>query len=140
MWYVRDVLYAVLYVRVSCFVVRGCAVSRRYIDVCYCDMFSVVNVYLDHLKFCVVCINGRWYVYCGECYIVSNECDEPTSCLVQPIVVYCCEVMYFGCFDCFLFFNEEFYSEKNPTKKYSVQIIYMSMTKIRSYKIINNLK
>ena len=54
MWYVRDVLYAVLYVRVSCFVVRGCGVSRRYVDVCYCDMFSVVNVYLDHLKFCVV--------------------------------------------------------------------------------------
>ena len=26
------------------------------LDVCYCDMFSVVNVYLDHLKFCVVCI------------------------------------------------------------------------------------
>ena len=49
MWYVRDVLYAVLNVRVSCFVVRGCGVSRRYIDVCYCDMFSVVNVYLDHL-------------------------------------------------------------------------------------------
>ena len=56
MWYVRDVLYAVLYVRVSCFVVCGCGVSRRYIDVC--DMFSVVNVYLDHLKFCVVCINS----------------------------------------------------------------------------------
>ena len=53
-WYVRDVLYAVLYVRVRCFVVRGCGVSRRYIDVCYCDMFSVVNVYLDHLKFYVV--------------------------------------------------------------------------------------
>ena len=50
MWYVRDVL---LYVRVSCFVVRGCGVSRRYIDVCYCDMFSVVNVYHDHLKFYV---------------------------------------------------------------------------------------
>ena len=33
MWYVRDVLYAVLYVRVSCFVVRGCGVSRRYIYV-----------------------------------------------------------------------------------------------------------
>ena len=30
MLYVRDVLYAVLYVRVSCFVVRGCAVSRIY--------------------------------------------------------------------------------------------------------------
>ena len=58
-WYVCDVLYAVLYVRVSCFVVRGCAVSRRYIKVCNCDMFSVVNVYLDHLKFCVVCIDGQ---------------------------------------------------------------------------------
>ena len=44
--YVRDVLYAVLYVSVSCFVVCGCGVSRRYVDVCYCDMFSVVNVYL----------------------------------------------------------------------------------------------
>ena len=67
MWYVRDVLNAVLYVRVSCFVVRGCGVSRRYIDVCYCDMFSVVNVFLDHLKFCVVCINSRRYVCCSEC-------------------------------------------------------------------------
>ena len=59
MRYIRDVLYAVLYVRVSCFVERGCAVSRKYIHVCNCDMFSVVNVYLDHLKFCVVCTNGR---------------------------------------------------------------------------------
>ena len=25
-------------------------------------MFGVVNAYLDHLKFCVVCINGRMYV------------------------------------------------------------------------------
>ena len=66
MWYVRDVLYAVLYVRVNCFGVRGCGVSRRYIDVCYCDMFSVVNVYLDHLKFWVVCINSRRYV----CYLL----------------------------------------------------------------------
>ena len=53
MWYARDVLHAVLYVRFSCPMVRGCGVSRRYIDVCYCDMFSVVNVYLDHVKFCV---------------------------------------------------------------------------------------
>ena len=77
----------------------GCAVSRRYVDVCYCDMFSVVNVYLDHLKFCVVCVYGRRYVCCGECDVVSNECDEPTSCLVQPIVAHCCEVMYVGGFD-----------------------------------------
>ena len=61
---------------------RGCAVSRRYIDVCDCDIFSVVNVYLDYLKFCVVCIKGQGYVCCGECYVVSNECDETTSCLV----------------------------------------------------------
>ena len=97
-WYVRDVLYAVLYVRVSCFVVCGCGVTRRYVDVCYCDMFSVVNVYLDHLKFCVVYINSRRYVCCSECNVVSNECNEPTSCLVQPIGAHCCEVMYFGCF------------------------------------------
>ena len=76
MWYVRDVLYAVLYVRVSYFVVHGC----------YCDMFSVVNVYLDHLKFYVVCINSRRYVCCSECDVVSNECNEPPSCLVQPSV------------------------------------------------------
>ena len=62
-------------------------------------MFSVVNVYLDHLKFCVVCINSRRYVCCSECYVVSDECDGPTSCLVQPIVAHCCEVMYFGSFD-----------------------------------------
>ena len=58
MWYVCNVLYVVLYIRVSCFVVRGCAVSKKYINVCNCDLCSVVNVYLDHLKFCVVCING----------------------------------------------------------------------------------
>ena len=91
-------LYAVVYVCVCCFVVRGCAVSRRYIDVCYCDMVSVINVYLDHLKFCAVCINGRRNVCCGECYVVSDECDVPTSCLVQPIVAHCCEVVYVGCF------------------------------------------
>ena len=90
MWYVSNVMYAVLYVRVSCFVMRECGVSRRYIDVCYCDMFSGVNVYLDHLKFCVVCINSRRYVCCSE--------YEPTSCLVQPINAHCCEVMYFWCF------------------------------------------
>ena len=49
-------LYAVLYVCVSCFVVRGCAVSMSYIYICNCDIFNVVNVYLDHLKFCIVCV------------------------------------------------------------------------------------
>ena len=34
---------------------------------------------------CVVCIIGRRYVGCSECYVVSNECDEPTHCRVKPI-------------------------------------------------------
>ena len=73
MWYVCGVLYAVLYVRVSYCIMRGCAVSRRYIDVCNCDVFSVVNVYHDHLKLCVVCIYGRMYVCCNECSAVCND-------------------------------------------------------------------
>ena len=77
------------------FVVRGCAVSKRYINVCNCDMFSVVNVYLDHLQFCVVCVNVRRYVCCSECNVVSNE---STSCLMQPIGTHGVEVMYFGLF------------------------------------------
>ena len=97
MWYVCDVLYAALNVFISWFVVRGCAVSRRYIDVCNCGMFSVVNVYHDHLKVCVVCTTSRRCVCCGECYVVSNDCAEPTSCPVQPIGTHGGEVMYFGC-------------------------------------------
>ena len=97
MWYVCDVLYAVLYARVSCFVVHGCAVSRSYIDVCNYDMFIVGNVYLDHLKCCIVCIDGRRYVCCSECNVVSNECKEPTSCIVQSIGTPGGEFMYFGC-------------------------------------------
>ena len=58
MSYVCDVLYAVLYVRARCFVVPGWAVSRMYIVVCNCDMYSVVNVYLDHLKLCVFMVEG----------------------------------------------------------------------------------
>ena len=48
----------VMCVSVTCFVVCGCGFSLRYINVCNFDMFGVINVYLDHLRFCVVCING----------------------------------------------------------------------------------
>ena len=65
-----------LYVRVSCFVVCGCVASMRYINVCNCDMLSIVNVYLNQLTLCVVCIDGRRYVCCSECTDVSYECDE----------------------------------------------------------------
>ena len=40
---------------------------------------------------------GRRYVSCSECNVVSNECNEPTSCLVQFIDTHGGEVMYFGC-------------------------------------------
>ena len=83
----------------SCFVVRGCAVSSRYINVCKCDIFSVVNVYLDHLKFCIVCIDGRRYVCCSEYNIVSNECNEPTPALCNRsahTVVRLCTVVVFA--------------------------------------------
>ena len=93
MWYFCDVLYAMQYDRVSCFVVRESAVSRRYINICKCDMFSVVNVYLDHLKFCVVCINGQMYVCCCECNIVlmSVMSPHPALCniLVRMVVKLC---------------------------------------------------
>ena len=57
----------------------------RYINVCNSDVFSVVNMYPDQLKFYVVCFNGRRYVCCSECYVVSNERDDPTSFLLQLI-------------------------------------------------------
>ena len=40
------------------------------------QMFSVVNVYLDHLTFGGMCINDRRYACCSECNVVSNECNE----------------------------------------------------------------
>ena len=63
-------------------------------------------MYIDHLKLCVVCINGIRYICCSECYVVSNECDEPTHCLVQHICAHGGKFMYFGrfCFMCELGF------------------------------------
>ena len=51
----------------------------RYIDVCYCDMFSVGNVYLDHLKFCVVCINGRRYVVVNVMLSLMSVMSPPPA-------------------------------------------------------------
>ena len=62
-------------------------------------MFSVViNVYLDHLKLCVVCINGRMYVCCSECNVVYNECD-----IANP---YVCSYRTWICHDITLFYEE----------------------------------
>ena len=50
-------------------------------------------MYLDHLKFCVMCINGRKYVCGSECNVVSDECDDPTPLLdnlsVRTVVKLC---------------------------------------------------
>ena len=40
----------------NCFVVRGCSVLRRDINVCSSDVFSVVNMCHDHLKFSMLCV------------------------------------------------------------------------------------
>ena len=95
MWYVCDVLY----VLVSCFIVRVCAVLRRYIDACNCNGFSLGNVDLDYLMFCVVCINGRRYVCCSDCNAVSDECDEPTPALCNMSVRTVVNLCTFGVFD-----------------------------------------
>ena len=93
MWYVCDVLHAVLYLCVCCFVVCGCAVSRRYIDVCYCDMFSVVNVYLDHLKFCVdlLMVEGMSVVVNVMLSLMSVMSPSPALCnlSVRTVVKLC---------------------------------------------------
>ena len=71
-------LDAVLYVFVCCFVVRGCAVTRRYIDVCNCDTFGIVSVKLDHLKFDVMFIYSRRNGCCSVWYVVTDERDKLT--------------------------------------------------------------
>ena len=48
-------------------------------------MECVTCVCVWRMKFCVVCIKSRRYVCCSEGDVVSNECNEPTSCLVQPV-------------------------------------------------------
>ena len=63
-------------------------------------MFAIViwlMLLMCTLKFCALCINGRRYVCCSECNVVSNKYHEPTSCLVQPIGTHGGEVMYFWC-------------------------------------------
>ena len=101
MWYVCDVLYAVLYVRVSCFVVRGCAFSRRYINVCNCDMFGVVNVYIDHLCYllCVLMVEGMSVIVNVMLSLMSVMRPPPVLCnlsartVVKLCTCVCCRAI-----------------------------------------------
>ena len=89
MWYVCDVFYLVVYVCVNCFVVPGCAVSRRDIHGCNSYVFSV-NMYLDHLKFCFL-VSTEFTVVC-YCHIdvVSSEarCGIPSELLYVDDLVF----------------------------------------------------
>ena len=60
----------------------GCGVSRRYTDVCYCDMFSVVNVYLDHLKsgLCVLIVEDMSVVVNVMLSLMSVMSPPPALC------------------------------------------------------------
>ena len=75
------------------FIVRGCAVSRRYKDVCNCDMFSVVNVYLDHLKLCVcvLLVDGMSVVVNVMVSLMSVMSPPPAFCnlSVRTVVKLC---------------------------------------------------
>ena len=88
MWYVCDVLY----ICVCCFVVCGCAVSRRYVEGCYCDMFSVVNVYLDHFSsvLCVLIVEVMYVVVKVMLSLMSVMSPPPALCNLS---VRTCEVM-----------------------------------------------
>ena len=81
-----DVCSVVRYL-VNWFVVRGCVVLWRHIHVYNSDVFSAIIMYLDHLKFCVVCIIARRSVCCSQCYVVSNKCDEPIPCTLGVLAL-----------------------------------------------------
>ena len=92
MWYVSGVLYAVVYVCVSCLVLRGCAVSSRYINVSNCDMFSVVNVYLDYLNSVLyVLMVERMSVVVNVMSLMSVMSPHPALCnlSVRTVVKLC---------------------------------------------------
>ena len=48
------------------------------------------------LCLCGVCINDGRYVCCSECYVASNECDEPTPALCNPSVRTVVKLCIFG--------------------------------------------
>ena len=81
----------------QCFVVCGCAVTRRYVDVCYCDMFSVVNVYLDDLKFCVFMVEGMSVVVNIMLSLMSVMSLPPAMCnlSLHTVVKLCTLFFYF---------------------------------------------
>ena len=81
MWYVGDVLN----VCVDCFVVGGCAVTRRYVG--NCDMFSVVNVYLVAL--CCVYLWSKVCLRYSAMVSLMNVMSPPLSCEACRLALMC---------------------------------------------------
>ena len=63
-----------------CDIVRRCAISRKYIYVCYWDMCSVVNVCLDHSVLCVLMVEGMYVVVNVMFSLVSVMSPLPALC------------------------------------------------------------
>ena len=63
------------------------------IDVCYCDMFSIVNVYLDHLSsvLCVLMVEGMYVVVNVMLSLKSVMSPPPALCnlLLHTVVKLC---------------------------------------------------
>ena len=83
------------YVCVCCFVVRGSAVSRRYIYVCYCDMFSVVAHCCEVMYFWCFDFRGELgFLNCDNiCMYVVNKQFELLEFL--SLFVLTCNMMRF---------------------------------------------
>ena len=56
-------------------------------DVCNCDAFSVVNVYHDHLKFCILMVEGLSVVVRFLSFLLLGMCACVVSVLLWPSLV-----------------------------------------------------
>ena len=99
MWHVCDVLYAVLYVRVSCFVVRGCAVSMRYImfAIVICLVVLMCTLTIGCSVLCVLMVEGMSVVVDVMLSLMSVMSPPPALCnLSARTVVKLCTLGVFA--------------------------------------------
>ena len=87
--YVCDVLYAVLHVRVSYFVVRGCDVSRRYIHVSIviCLVLLMCTLTICSSVLCVLMVEGMSIVVNVMLYVISEKGPPPAFCKLSTRTV-----------------------------------------------------
>ena len=89
-WYVCDVMFAVFYVRVNCFVGRGRAVSRKFMNVCNSDMLLICTLTIISSGVCVLIVEGM--------SVVVNVMLSLTIVMSQPpdLVVKLCNLVVFA--------------------------------------------